>query len=378
MKTIQTPEQCCGCSACANVCPHKAIEMRPDALGFLFPKINQELCVDCGLCERICVMDNVADIDWEKEPQAFSFRLKSIDELAKSQSGGAFYALACNAIHQGAVVYGAAFDTQWSVTHQKVVTIEGLDKLRMSKYVQSDIRGAFDSVKEDLRNGKCVLFSGTPCQVAGVKAAVPKPLRERLITIDIICHGVPAPKIWEDYVSYLEKKHHSAIKKACFRDKRKGWHGAIESFLFANGKEVFRETSNALYFSGFSMRDSCAVCPFASTHREGDITIGDWWAVPKDSKLNDDKGVSMILVNSEKGKALLDVIRDFADMESITLAECKQYNMEHPSTLHFKRKQFVEDYINKGFVYVGKRYADMGWRHIARKYLALIKQMIKE
>lgn len=242
---------CCGCTACASICPHSAIIMTPDGLGFLYPQISVSACVDCGACNKVCQFhDNYVRYDNFETPMAFQFRLESELELKKSQSGGAFFAIASKFLNSGGVVYGAAFTDNWRVTHQRATDYRGLSTLRMSKYVQSDLRGVFVQVKDDLKNGIHVLFSGTACQIAGLKAYIPNRMHSNLFCVDIICHGVPSPKIWEDYIGYLQKTRRSKIKKVFFRDKRFGWHGAYESFLFDNGREEIRNTSNYLYFSG--------------------------------------------------------------------------------------------------------------------------------
>jgi coenzyme F420-reducing hydrogenase beta subunit len=232
---LEYKKECCGCTACESICNHGALSMQSDFLGFLYPVIDVTKCVECGLCEKVCQFH----ADYERYdnydlPIVYSVRLRNKEQLLKSQSGGAFWGLAQYFTQNGGVVYGAAFEETWRVTHQRVCNKEELEKLRMSKYVQSDMRGVYKLIKEELKQGNKVMFSGTACQVAGLKAYLPQKLHEKLFCVDIICHGVPSPKIWEDYIEYLQQKFKSAIKKACFRDKRFGWHGAKESYLFSS------------------------------------------------------------------------------------------------------------------------------------------------
>lgn len=237
---ITDKQNCCGCTACASVCAHNAIAMIPDNLGFLYPTVNAEKCVNCGICNKVCQFnEDYKRYDNYDTPLAFQFRISKDEELQKSQSGGAFFAIADKFIAERGYVYGAVFTDTWRVIHKKATEKQTLSSLRMSKYVQSDMRGVFMQVKNDLRNGHKVLFSGTACQVAGLKSFIPNGLHENLFCIDIICHGVPSPKIWEDYIDYLQISRKSKIVRACFRDKRFGWHGATESFLYENGKEEF-------------------------------------------------------------------------------------------------------------------------------------------
>lgn len=379
MIDIKSKLDCCGCTACASICSYNAITMIPDTLGFLYPKVNPDFCVNCGLCDKICQFHS----DYEcynnyKLPEAYQFRLRDEYQLMKSQSGGAFYALACCFIDVGGVVYGAAFTDSLNVSHQKVTNKENLEKLRMSKYVQSDMRGVFIQVKEDLKNGVKVLFSGTSCQISGLKSFIPNRLQDNLYCIDIICHGVPSPKIWNDYVDYLQKKRKSRIKKACFRDKRFGWHGATESFLFFNGREEYRKTSNYLYFSGFSLRDSCSNCYFTNLKRIGDLSIGDQWGNPQTSLFRDEKGLSLILVSSKKGYRLLQSIISEAYIEKCKLEDCMQPQLKMPVTMNPKREQFIYDYGKRGFLYVAKKYSDMGIRYKINRIIRLMKDVVKQ
>ena len=376
MIQIKDKSNCCGCTACASTCAYNAITMTPDSLGFLYPQVNAGLCVNCGLCDKICQFhDNYERYGNYDTPHACQFRLKQDEQLKKSQSGGAFFAIADKFIAEGGVVYGAAFTKTWIVTHQKAADDQSLSALRMSKYVQSDMRGVFTQVKEDLKNGIKVLFSGTACQVAGLKSYIPNRLHENLFCIDVICHGVPSPKIWDDYIAYLQQSRKSKIIKACFRDKRFGWHGARESFLFENGKEEFRRTSNYLYFSGLSIRESCSKCYYTNLKRVGDITLGDQWGIPKDSIYEDDKGLSLILINSEKGKLLFEGAELMAEI--ISLQECMQPQLQYPSTLHPAHYIFIADYENRGFLYVAKKYGDKGWRYKLKRIIKIIKDLIR-
>lgn len=364
MIRIDNKSNCCGCTACESVCTHNAITMQPDALGFLYPVVDAVKCVECGLCENVCQFKN----DYKRyenyeQPKVFGLRLKDSIQLSRSQSGGAFFGIAQHILKNGGVVYGAAFNSHWKVTHQKATSPEELDKLRMSKYVQSDIRGVFKQVKEDLKNGNTVLFSGTGCQIAGLKASIPSKLHQNLICVDIICHGVPSPKIWEDYIKYLESRYKSRVVKACFRDKRFGWHGAKETFRFENGKEAVRQTSNGLYFSGITVRESCGNCKFTNMKRVGDITIGDFWGIPKDSPYEkDEKGLSLALVNSDKGEQLFGSIKEEYIVEPSNTTDCLQPQLQYPSKISPLHYNFVKDYSNLGFLYVAKKYGDIGLR----------------
>ena len=380
MIDVNNKSKCCGCTACASICTQAAISMEPDELGFLYPSVDASKCVNCGLCEKVCQFRPGYNRYTNYEtPLVYSVRLKNQDQLMRSQSGGAFFAIADYVLRAGGVVYGAAFNDQWSVVHQKASNHDELEKLRMTKYVQSDMRGVYRSIKKELQDDRQVLFSGTSCQVAGLKAYIPTQYHEKLICVDIICHGVPAPQIWQDYLAYLENKYKSKIVKVCSRDKRFGWHGARESFKLQNGTELHRRTSNYLYFYGYTLRESCAACVFTNTKRVGDVTVGDHWGLSKDSPFEKDaKGLSLLFVNSQKGDTIVKKVIDSFLHEPVQLANCMQPQLQYPSKLNPRRPNFINDYKDHGFVYVAKKYGDMGWRYKLSKTVETIKSIINK
>ena len=352
--------------------------MQPDALGFLYPSVDANKCVECGLCNKVCQFHSkYKRYDNFEEPLAYGLRLKDNGQLMRSQSGGAFWGIAQHIINNNGIIFGAAFSTGWKVIHQKATNVDELEKLRMSKYVQSDIRGVFKQVREYLKQGNTVLFSGTACQIAGLKAYIPQRLHKKLICVDIICHGVPSPKVWEDYIIYLENRYNSRIIKACLRDKRFGWHGAKETFKLENGKEIVRQTNNKLYFSGISMRESCSNCKFTNLKRVSDITVGDFWGISKDSPYEKDKkGFSLALINSAKGMELFGNVKEKFIVEESNTTDCLQPQLQYPSKISPKHDAFVKDYNAKGFLYVAKKYGDIGWRYRYREIKNRIKMLI--
>lgn len=237
MIRITNPADCCGCTACASVCSHNAISMKPDTLGFLYPVVDKDKCIECGLCEKVCAFHDNYDksLNLDK-PEAYAARHKDMKEVETSRSGAAFIAISDYIIENGGIVYGAGYVDHFRVVHKRAVSKEERDEFKGSKYVQSDLTGIFRQVKEDLKKGFIVMFSGTPCQTAGLHSYVGKKLRENLFLVDIVCHGVPGPFIWKDYLSYLEKKHGSEICYVNFRDKEKfGWRAHKETFKFVRG-----------------------------------------------------------------------------------------------------------------------------------------------
>ena len=236
MIRITDKAKCCGCTACASICPHDAISMQPDALGFLYPVVDETKCTDCGLCEKVCAFHENYDKSQNlPEPLVYAARHKDMHEVETSRSGAAFIALSDWILKQGGVVYGAGYADHFRVVHKRATSKEERNEFKGSKYVQSDLNTVFRQVKKDLKDGLTVLFSGTPCQTSGLASYVGKRLRENLYLVDIVCHGVPGPYLWRDYLAYLEKKQGSRICWVNFRDKQEyGWAAHCETFKFVN------------------------------------------------------------------------------------------------------------------------------------------------
>lgn len=238
MIQIKDKADCCGCTACASICPKDAITMEPDTLGFKYPKVDLDKCIDCGLCEKVCAFNDNYDKSLNlKEPEIYAARHKDIHEIETSRSGAAFIAISDYILENGGIVYGVGYKDHFRVAHKRATTKEERNEFKGSKYVQSDLDGIFRQVKEDLKQGNTVLFSGTPCQTAGLNSYIGNKLRENLVLVDIVCHGVPGPYMWRDYLDYLEKKQGSKICWVNFRDKQEyGWAAHKETFKFVKGE----------------------------------------------------------------------------------------------------------------------------------------------
>lgn len=334
--------------------------MQPDVLGFKYPKVDLDKCIDCGLCEKVCAFNDRYDksLNLEK-PIAYGARHKDIKEVMRSQSGATFAVISDYVLEKGGVVYGAAFEEDLSVAHRRVSTKEERNALRGSKYVQSDLTGIFKNVKRDLENGRTVLFSGTPCQTAGLNSYVGIKLRHNLILADIICHGTPSPYVWREYLKYMEKKNGDKIVKANFRDKKFGWNTTVQTFTFQNKREISNTTFGMLFYQHVMNRSSCSVCHFANTTRPSDITMGDFWGWQKTIKETDNKGISLILVNTDKGKALFDSIKDRMDVVNVDMQNCLQPNLQRPSAESKRRAAFERDFVKYGFGYMRFMYGDL-------------------
>lgn len=369
MIQITNKADCCGCTACASVCAHHAISMEPDALGFLYPKVDTEKCTNCGLCEKVCAFNSNYDKSLNlAQPLAYAARHKDMKEVETSRSDAAFIAISDYVLDNGGVVYGAGYTDHFRVIHKRATTKQERDEFKGSKYVQSDLNHVFLQIKKDLKDGLTVLFSGTPCQTAGLNSFIGKKLREHLILVDIVCHGVPSPYIWKDYIAYLEKKHKDSICQVNFRDKQLyGWTAHHETFKFSNimREKLIPKSFTYLFYEHIMFRLSCGVCPYTNTRRPSDITIADFWGWEKtDPNINtDDKGVSLILINTKKGSMIFDSIKSQMITIPAKLEDCLQPNLQHPSAIHPKRMQFEHDYQRKGFSYIMRKYGDIGWKY---------------
>lgn len=379
MIKIKNPADCCGCTACASICTHDAITMKPDALGFLYPEVNNSKCIDCGLCEKVCAFNDHYDTSLNLEkPLAYAARHKDINEVETSRSGAAFIAISDYILDNSGIVYGVGYKDHFRVAHKRATTKEERNEFKGSKYVQSDLDNIFKQVKEDLKEGNTVLFSGTPCQTAGLNSFIGKKLRENLILVDIVCHGVPSPYIWRDYIAHLEKKQGAPIVWVNFRDKQKyGWVAHHETFKFKGKKN--KKSFKFLFYNHIMFRKSCGNCHFANTKRPSDITIADFWGWEKiDTNFNkDNKGCSLVLLNTEKGYKLFEVVKDRMTTISANLEDCLQPNLQYPTTIHPKQIDFEKDYKCYGFDYVLKKYSNKGFKYNLKRIKFVIIRIIK-
>ena len=332
MINIRNKKDCCGCAACSDICACEAISMQPDQYGFLYPVIDSSKCVNCGMCVKVCpILNN--KIRPRVPLISYAFMHKDKEIRRKSSTAGAFVALAEKILSLNGVVFGCAFDTDWSVKHIYVDNSIDLQKLVGSKYLQSRVEDSFKACKRFLQSGRYVLFSGTPCQIAGLRSYLRKEY-DTLLCVDLICHGVPSPGIWQMYLRYrIAKKSREIgkdlyVKDVNFRDKSNGWSSyslSLSLSLSDSQGNVYKEAPlnwrKDLYMRSFlhhlNMRPSCFHCRFKNLTSGSDITIGDYWRFSElYPKVEDDKiGINAFMVNTEKGKRFLDGI-EFDGFES--------------------------------------------------------------
>lgn len=339
-------EECCGCSACAQSCKLKCIEMLQDNEGFLYPVVNKEKCVNCGTCENVCPSINSKSVACDLKGYV---ALSNDDKIREeSSSGGIFSLLAEYILKKDGIVIGAAFDRNLKVVHKVIREKKDLYKLRGSKYVQSDVKNTYKQAESYLKNNIKVLYSGTSCQIAGLRNYLNKDY-EGLYTVDVLCHGVPTPKLLAQYFCEMEKKYNSKIDNVYFRDKKNGWVNYSVEIKFENGK-IYRTIFNKdpymrLFLNNICLRPSCYQCRYNKLERNSDITIGDCWGVEHTvPDFFDDKGTSVIITRTDKGNQLLNGIK--ADLK---YSECDIDYILPPDSggrkaceAHVNRKKFFE------------------------------------
>ena len=348
---IKDKEMCSGCTACKNACPKGAIDMVRDEEGFLYPKVDKDKCINCGLCKNICPILNKQVFD-NFEQKAYIYQNKKDDVRQKSTSGGFYTALGEYVINQGGVVFGAAFNKEFVVNHEYAESLDELAKFRKSKYVQSNLNNTFKEVKKFLTDGRLVCYSGTPCQIAGLKAFLKKDY-ENLILMDLMCHSVPSPLYFEKYKEYiLNKMNAKKIISIDFRDKKKyGYKYSLMTVETDNGvysQGIDTDPYLRAFFEDFSVRPSCYHCNFKSNRRVSDITIWDCFNIHDiDKNFDDDKGTTRILVHTKKGEILLNSLSG-SKLKQISLIDALKNVKEMSSSVNYnsRRNEFFHDIDN--------------------------------
>lgn len=356
--------ECCGCTACKFICPVDAIEMIADKEGFLYPTIDQSICIECKKCQDICAFKNgYSTEDNFAEPLVYAARHKNENVLLSSTSGGAFTAISDYVLNKGGVVFGAGFDDNFNVIHQIAEDTEMRERLKGSKYVQSDLKKTYLEVKKSLADNKLVLFTGTPCQNAGLRAFLLEESVENLILCDLVCHGAPSPLMWREHLEYINKKMKSNVTAYNFRTKINGWHGHSEEFTLNNGKSEFEsllsQEHKVLFYAHSILRPSCHNCKYTNTRRPSDITIADFWGIEDCMPdFDDNKGTSLILVNTDKGKRILNSIKGELSLRESCLKDCvkKQTQLQAPPMPAPYRQEFWCDYEKNGYGYISRKY----------------------
>lgn len=354
-KNIESlPKQnCFGCAVCADICPENCIVMTHDFEGFAYPQVDDECCIACGKCLEACPALNTAQRQGAINPPSFFAGYTKDEDLRfQSSSGGIFSLVADQILAQQGIVYGAVYNfTEMTVIHARATSQDGLAAMRKSKYVQSDTGHIFRLVKKDLQAGTPVLFSGTPCQVEGLRLYL-RESYENLFTCDFICHGVPSPGLFTRHFKNIEKRDDAPIIHIDFRTKEKGW-GSFLNFYLEVATEKKRHLTYApldafyaLFLANLILRPVCYQCPYANLDRKSDITIGDFWGVNKTHPdLYDDKGTSLILVNTVKGRKMIHSLAELLAIQSVENLETLPPNLQEPTNCPNIRERFFRQTI---------------------------------
>lgn len=306
-------KSCTGCAACAQSCPQKCIVMKEDREGFLYPEISKESCIQCGVCSSVC--PSCKNISYDDQCLgAYAAYAKEEEIRSKSSSGGIFSLLAEKILEEEGVVFGAAFDENMHVHHIGIEKVEQLDLLRGSKYMQSRIENTYCEAKKALKSGRKVLFTGTGCQIAGLKSYLKKEY-ENLFTVDVLCHGAPSPLVWENYLAEQKKAYGTELQSVYFRNKDNGWKNFNIILEFGNSKryvnQVHKDTFMQLFLRNICLRPSCHDCKYKKLDRPSDLTIGDAWGIDRYMPdMDDDRGTSIVIVHTEQGAGLLEQVKD--------------------------------------------------------------------
>lgn len=332
MIQIKNKVECSGCYSCYNICPQSCIAMISDAEGFSYPEVLRGNCIDCGLCEEVCPILNSKEenpVNNTIYPKAYAcYNLK--DQIRKkSSSGGMFFPLASWILKNRGIVYGAAFDKEMTVRHIGVEREEELNKLQGAKYVQSKIGDTYLQVKEQLKRGRMVYFSGTPCQIDGLLFYLQQQY-DNLICQDIVCHGVPSPKVWEYYLKYRNEIFGKEPISVNFRDKKHGWKAYDLRIDYSDGVyrcDHWNDPYMKAFLRNYILRPSCYKCHSKSIYRKSDITLADFWGIEHVlPSLDDDKGISLVLINSKKGENVFSEVLNIIEKKEVGVDEAIKYN----------------------------------------------------
>ncbi|MBQ7499294.1 MAG: Coenzyme F420 hydrogenase/dehydrogenase, beta subunit C-terminal domain [Clostridia bacterium] len=384
---IGNPADCCGCGGCVSVCAKDAISMKEDEAGFIFPEVDESLCVRCGRCADVCVFTRKNE-GAGGEPKVYAAATKDEPVLMVSSSGGIFTELAKAVLARGGAVFGAAWTDGCSVAHICVENEAELERLRGSKYVQSRTGDTFRQAKKILKEGRPVCYSGTPCQIAGLKAFLGKDPGD-LLTVDLVCHGVPSMKMLRDDLTVFSEKNNkkiSDISGVKFRDKNYGW-GVKGSVTAGDRKLKYNAGTSPYYFyflKGEVYRESCYNCRFPSEGRQGDITLGDYWGISRETLSNmggadPDKGISCVLVNTENGEKWFEKIREniLITQSDRRSAEKRNKQLTVASVPLPEHKELLDGYIKNGYSSFRNGYKKHTKDHVVRTVKNMLPAKVK-
>lgn len=356
MIKIYDKTKCSGCKACQNVCPKDCIYTSIDKEGFTYPATDISQCIECNLCNKACPIENNFARNENYDSQYYGAYNKDVDIMRDSSSGGIFWILARDIIDRDGTVYGAELRDCFTVEHNRAETLDSCEKFRKSKYLQSDIGYNFKKAKMDLDSGREVLFSGTPCQIAGLYSFLGKDY-DNLVTCDVVCHGVPSKSVFNKYIGELNEKMGDKAVSICWRDKRYGWGPNRVSIQFQSGEELITTSQENPYQKGFLdnlyLRPICYECPYAKLPRISDVSLADFWGYEGSlTNINNNNGLSIVIISSDKGKSVFNKIQDQCEIEVVAEEYVRQKSRHAymPPVYNSKREQFFHDLEGYNFL----------------------------
>lgn len=341
---------CCGCGGCSIICPNNAITMKKNNQDFYYPSVDTSSCIGCGECVNHCSFNHnglVHPINQE----AYAVKHKDNEIRMASRSGGMFFTLVEEILNRNGVIYGCKLVNNNEAVHFRATTKEECELMHGSKYIQSSIINCYKSIKEDLNKNLWVLFSGTACQVNAIKNYCSDVDCSKLLLVDIVCHGASSSRVWKDYLEYISKKNKKSIKAVDFRDKQSfGWTAHIESFKFKDNSTYSCDYYKTLFYSHLILRDDCFDCPYKNLDRQGDITLADCWGITtNEPEFDDDKGVSLVLVNSDKGRKFFEITKSQINYLKVNVQDYLQPPLNENWPKPNSYEKFWENYNQLSF-----------------------------
>lgn len=374
-------KHCCGCTACLNICPKSIISMREDEEGFLYPHINEDLCVNCGLCKKVCDFQKREHlIEKPDYPLVYAAKIKDETVRLSSTSGGAFTAFSDWILDNNGIVFGVKFDENLTAITSYAETVEERDKFRGSKYMQSELGNSFNEVRNFLKQDKIVMFSGTPCQTAALQNYCKDIDTKNLYLCDLVCHGVPPQSLFKECVKFLEKKIGKKITEYYCRYKSNDVNWSHTEAQVDKDGNYYYYYYRDIYYSHNALRPSCYNCKYTNFDRRSDITIADYWGIENFMPdFYDNKGVSLIIINSDKGRNWLNNIKNQFDLRESNKQDCsfKNGHLMAPPISPREREKFWIDYKTKGFAFLAKKYGNDNLKYKTKNCLKIILIKLK-
>lgn len=384
MKYWLKKENCTGCGACANICPKNALKMEDDTCGFKYPKINDEKCINCGLCKSVCPILNIKDTDTNYKSKVYACWSKDLENRFKSTSGGLFTEIARNIIDNNGYVIGAAYNKENMVEHTVAHNLTQLDNLRQSKYLQSDTKDIYIEARRLLNNNSLLAFVGSPCQIAALKSFLKKDY-DNLLTIEFICRGMNSPKAYKSWLSEIEQNENKKVARIWFKYKENGWKSSPRRTRIDFSDKTYKvfEGNDNKYMCGYLgpnlyIRPSCGDCKFNGIKRQADITLADFWGI--EESLDDDKGTSLVLVNSKKGDYYFNSIKKNIIVSERNIDEIRKGNVCFDTSVIINKKseKFLNELNDNNFTELVDKYSKIPLiKRIIKKIKVIIKAVIR-